>query len=150
MASVVTYRQQLAPTVGQTEASTGVKIRTGFSSASSGGHAFGLIFRRGAVDHVVDYSARHGVGVPLPPGVSLQIGSHRLFIGSFPEAYPKEIHIFSCITDPLSTRGCAAVLGGGDGRVHAAVMMAGASSSSNRGTASAARKAKEEADAAEG
>ena len=136
--------------MGQTEASTGVKIRTGFSSASGGSHASGLIFRRGAIDHVVDYSARHGVGVLLPPGVSLQVGAHRLFISSFPEAYPKEIRIFSCTTDPFSTRGCEAALGGGDGRVHASVMMAGASSSSNRGAASAARKAKEAADAAEG
>src|SRR3954465_15644149 len=122
MASAVTYRRQLAPTVGQTEASTGVKIRTGFSSASGSSHASGLIFRRGAIDHVVDYSARHGVGVPLPPGVSLQVGSHHLFIGSFPEAYPREIRIFSCTTDPLSTRGCITSPGGGDGRVHAAVM----------------------------
>src|ERR1041384_7510996 len=89
MASAVTYQRQLAPTMGQTEASTGVKIRTGFSSASGGSHASGLIFRRGAMDHVVDYSARHGNGVPLPPGGSLQIGTHHLFISSFPEAYPK-------------------------------------------------------------
>ena len=113
-------------------------------------HASGLIFRHGAIDHVLDYSARHGVGVPLPPGVSLQVGSHRLFIGSFPEVYPREIRVFSCVTDPLSTRGCTTAPDGGDGHVHAAVMMAGASSSSNRGAASAARKAKEAADAAEG
>src|ERR1041384_4392685 len=150
MASAVAYRRQLAPTVGQTEASTGVKIRTGFSSASGGSHASGLIFRHGAIDHVVDYSSRHGVGIPLPPRVSLQVGSHRLFIGSFPEAYPKEIRVFSCITDPLSTRGCSAAPGGGDGRVHASVMMAGASSSSNRGAASAARRAREAAETAAG
>src|ERR1043165_9048986 len=149
MASAVTYRRQLAPTVGQTEALTGVKIRTGFSSASGGSHASGLILRRGAIDYVVDYSERFGVGAPLPPGVSLQVGSHRLFIGSFPEAYPREIRVFSCITDPLSTRCCIAAPGGEDGRVHAAVMMAGASSSSNRGAASAARRAKEAADATE-
>src|SRR4051812_44553860 len=149
MASAVTYRRQLAPTVGQAEASTGVKIQTGFSSASGGSHASGLILRRGAVDYVVDYSARHGVGALVPPGVSLQIGSHRLFIGSFPEAYPKDIRIFSCITDPLSTGDCIAPSGGADSRVHAAIMMAGASSSSNRGALSAARRAKETADAAE-
>src|ERR1041384_4744214 len=150
MASAVAYRRQLAPIVGQTEASTRVKIRTGFSSASGGSHASGPILKRGAIDYVVDYSARYGVGAPLPPGVSLQVGSHRLFICSFPEAYPREIRIFSCITGPLSTRGCIAAPGGEDGRVHAAVMMAGASSSSNHGAASAARKAKEAADAAEG
>src|SRR4051812_15715403 len=149
MASAVTYRRQLAATVGQAEASTGVKIRTGFSSASGGSHASGLILRRGEIDYVVDYSARHGVGAPVPPGVSLQIGSHRLFIGNFPEAYPRDIRIFSCITDPLSTSDCIAAPGGGDGRVHATVMMAGASSSSNRGVPSAARRAKEAADAAE-
>src|SRR3954468_8129869 len=149
MASAVTYRRQLAPTVGQDEASTGVKIRTGFSSASGGSHASGLILRRGAIDYVVDYSERHGVGALMPPGVSLQVGSHRLFIGSFPEAYPRDIRIFSCATDPLSTRGCSAAPGREGGRVHAAVMMAGASSSTNRDPASAARKAKEAADAAE-
>src|SRR4051812_22041573 len=149
MASAVTYRRQLAPTMGQAEASTGVKIRTGFSSASGGSHASGLILRRGAIDYVVDYSARHGVGALMPPGVSLQIGSHRLFISSFPEAYPRDIRIFSCITDPLSTGDCIAAPGGEDSRVHATVMMAGASSSSNRGAPSAARRAKEAADAAE-
>src|SRR3954462_9908134 len=125
MASSVTFRRQLAPTVGQAEASTGVKIRTRFSSASGGSHASGLILRRGAIDYVVDYSARHGVGALVPPGVSLQIGSHRLFIGSFLEAYPKDIRIFSCITDPLSTGDCIAAPGGEDGRMHATVMMAG-------------------------
>ena len=66
----------------------------GFSSTSGGSHASGLILRRGAIDYVVDYSARFGVGAPLPPGVSLQVGSHRLFIGSFPEAYPREVRVF--------------------------------------------------------
>ena len=136
--------------MGQTEASTGVKIRTGFSSASGGSHASGLILRRGAIDYVVDYSARFGVGAPLPPGVSLQVGSHRLFIGSFPEAYPRDVRVFSSITDPLPTRGCTAAPGGEDGRVHATVMMAGTTASSSHGAASAARKAKEAADAAKG
>ena len=66
----------------------------------------------GAIDYVVDYSARFGVGAPLPPGVSLQVGSHHLFINSFPEAYPRDVRVFSSVTDPLSTRGCQAVLGG--------------------------------------
>src|ERR1041385_108594 len=35
MASAVTHRRQLAPTVGQAEASTGVLIRTGPSSSST-------------------------------------------------------------------------------------------------------------------
>src|SRR4051812_2665485 len=101
MASAVTYRRQLAPTLGQTEVSTGVQIRMGFSSASGGSHASGLIFRRGAIDYVVNYAARFGVGAPLPPGVSLQISNHRLFIGSSPEAYPREVRVFSSVTDPL-------------------------------------------------
>src|SRR4051812_7924129 len=147
MASAVTYRGQLAPTMGKAQASTGVKIRTGFSSASGGSHASGLILRRWAIDYVVDYSARHGVGALVPPGVSLQIGNQRLFIGSFPEAYPKDIRIFSCITDPLSTGDCIAASGGGDSCVRAAIMMAGASSSSNRGAPSAARRAKSAASA---
>src|SRR4051812_12022754 len=131
MASVVTYRRKLVPTVGQTEASTGVQIRTGFSSASGGSHASGLIFRRLAIDYVVDYVARFGVGASLPPGVSLQIGEHRLFIGSFPESYPREVRVFSSVTDPLPTRGCTAVLGEEETRVHTAVMMAGTTASSN-------------------
>src|SRR4051812_31758841 len=117
MASAVTLRRQLAPTVGQTEASTGVKIRTGFSSVSGGSHASGLIIRRGAIDHVVDYSTRFGVGAPLPPGVSMQVDSHRLFISSFPEEYPREVRVFYGITDPLPTRGCQAAPGGEDARV---------------------------------
>src|SRR3954465_12592354 len=117
MASAFTFRRQLAPTVGKTEASTGVKIRTRSSSVSGGSHASGLIFRCGAIDHVVDYSARFGVGAPLPPGGSLQVGSHRLFISSFPEAYPREVRVFSSITDPLPTRGCQAAPSGEDGRV---------------------------------
>src|SRR3954465_706247 len=87
-----------------------------------GSHASGLIFRRGAIDYVVDYTARFGVGAPLPPGVSLQIGEHRLFIGSFPEAFPRDVRIFSGVTDPLPTRGCTAAPGREDDCVHATVM----------------------------
>src|SRR3954466_6167889 len=150
MASAVTFRRQLAPTVGQTEASAGVKIRTGFSSVSGGSHASGLIIRRGAIDHVVDYSARFGVGVPLPPGVSLQVGSHRFFISSFLEAYPREVRVFSSITDPLPTRGCQAAPGGGEGPVCVAVMMAGTNASSNQDETPAARRARAAAEAEAG
>src|ERR1041385_8240845 len=97
MASVVSKRRKLAPIIGQTEASTGVLIRMGSSSTSSMSHASGLIFRRGAVDFVVDYAVQFGVGAPLPPGVSLQIGSHRLFISCFPKAYPRR-----CVSSPVS------------------------------------------------
>ena len=57
--------------MGQTEALTRVQIWTGFSSVSGESHASGLIFRRGAIDYVVDYATRFGVDAPLPPGVSL-------------------------------------------------------------------------------
>ena len=133
--------------MGQTEASTGVKIRAGFSSVPGSSHASGLIIRRGAIDHVVDYSARFGVGASLPPGVSLQVGSHRLFISSFPEAYPREVRVFSSITDPLPTRGCQAVPGGEDGRGCAAVMMVGTTASSNQDETAAARRARLAAEA---
>src|SRR3954468_5362338 len=136
--------------MGQTEASTGVQIRMGCSSSSGGSHAFGLIFRHGAINYVVDYTERFGVGAPLPPGVSLQIGSHRLFIGSFPEAYPREVRIFSGVTDPLPTKGCTAAPGGEEMHVHKAVMMAGTNASSNHDAATAARRAKAAADAADG
>lgn len=131
MASVVTMRRQLAPTVGQTKVSTEVLIRTGSSSSSNESHTSGLIFRHGAVDFVVDYAARFGVGAPLLPGVSLQIGSHRLFISSFPEAYPREVRVFSSATDPLPTWGFTAASGGVESRVHATVMMAGTTASNN-------------------
>src|ERR1041385_2437532 len=132
--------------MGKTEASTGVLIRTGSSSSSSMSHASGLIFRSGVVDFVVDYGARFRVGAPLPPGVSPQIGSHRLFINCFHEAYPREVRVFSSDTDPLPTRGSTAALGGVEPRVHAAVMMAGTTALSNQRAVSAARKAKEAAD----
>src|SRR5438874_1045866 len=125
--------------MGQTEASTRVLIRTRFSYASGRSHASGLIFRRGAIDYMVEYPERFGVGAPLPPGVAVSIGSHRLFIGSFPEAYPRKVRVFSCVTDPLSTRGCTAAPGGVETRVHATVMMVGTTASSNHGAASAAR-----------
>src|SRR3954465_9410036 len=150
MASAITSRRQLAPTVGKTQASTGVKIRTGFSSVSGRSHASGLIIRHGAIDHVVDYSARFGVDAPLPPGVSLQVGSHRLFISSFPEAYPREVRVFSSITDPLPTRGCQAALGGVDVRACVAVMMAGTNASSNQDETAAARRARAAAEAEAG
>ena len=60
------------------------------------------------------------------------------------------MRVFSSVTDPLPTRGCTAAPGGVETRVHAAVMMAGTTASSNHGAASAARKAKEAADTAEG
>src|SRR4051812_42576100 len=81
---------------------------------------------------------------------SLQVGSRRLFISSFPEAYPREVRVFSSITDPLPTRRCQAAPGGEDGRVCAAVMMAGTNASSNQDETAAARRARAAAEAEAG
>ena len=98
MASAVTKRRQLAPTVGQAEASTGVLIWTGPSSSSSARCASGLVFRHGVFDYVIDYASQFGAE-PLPPGVILPVGSHCIFIADLPGS-------------PLPTRGCLAVQGG--------------------------------------
>ena len=147
MASAVTKRRQLAPTVGQAGASTGVLIRTGPSSSSSARCASGLVFRHGVFDYVVDYASRFGAE-PLPPGVILPVGSHRIFIADLPDVYPREIRVFSGTTDPLPTRGFSAAQGGRASRVCAEVMMAGTTTSSHHSTSSSARRAKEAADAA--
>src|SRR3954462_7144488 len=105
MASAVTIRRQLAPTMGKIGASTGVLIRTGPSSSSSARCASGLVFRFGVIDYVVDYASRFGVGEPMPPGVILPIGSHRIFVTDHPDVYLREVRVFTSTTDPLPTRG---------------------------------------------
>ena len=67
---------------------------------------FVLIFRHGVFDYVVDYALRFGVGEPLPPGVILRIGSHRISITDLPDVYPREVRVFTSTTNPLPTRGC--------------------------------------------
>ena len=101
MASAVTLRRQLAPTVGQSEASTGVLIRTGPSSSSSVRFATGLVLRVGAVDFVTDNASRFGVGAPLPCGIILPFGSHRVFVASLLDEYPSVTPRVSCNSNPF-------------------------------------------------
>src|ERR1043165_6771769 len=101
MASAVTKRRQLAPTVGQAGASTGVLIRTGPSSSSRIRFASGLVLRNGAWDYVIDSTSRFRAGGRLPSGVILPFGDHRVFVAAIPEVFPREVRVFSELTDSL-------------------------------------------------
>ena len=107
MASAVTYRRQLAPTVGQTEALSGILIRTGPFSPPGARVATGLILRVGALDHLVDNASRFGAGALPPRGVILPIGSHRVFVANVADMYPQEVRVFSSTTDPLPPSCCS-------------------------------------------
>ena len=91
MASAVTYRRQSAPTVGQSEALSGVLIRTGPISSPGARVATGLILRVGALDLLVDNASRFADGALPPRGVILPFGSHRVFIASVADMYPQEV-----------------------------------------------------------
>src|ERR1043165_3225148 len=101
MASVVTNRRQLAPTVGQAGASTGVLIWKGPSSSSRIRFASGLVLRNGAWDYVVDNASRFRAGGLLPSGVVIPFGGHRVFEAALPKIFPREVRVFSELTDPL-------------------------------------------------
>jgi len=127
MASAVTKRRQLAPTVGQAEASTGVLIRTGPSSSSRMRFASGLVLRNGAWDYVVDNASRFRAGGPLPSGIIIPFGGHRVFVAALPEIFPREVRMFSEPTDPLPVGPEAMGAAGTTPRIRAEVMIAGAS-----------------------
>src|SRR4051812_30192496 len=101
MASAVTKRRQLVPTVGQAGASTGVLIRTGPSSSSRVRFASGLVLRSGAWDYVVDNASQFRAGGPLPSGVIIPFGGHRVFVGTLPEIFSREGWVVFKLTDPL-------------------------------------------------
>src|SRR3954463_6093964 len=87
--------------MGQAEASTGVLIRTGPSSASRVRFASVLVLRSGAWDYVVDNASWFRAGGPLPSGVIIPFGGHRVFVVTLPEVSPREVRVFSELTDPL-------------------------------------------------
>src|SRR4051812_48868152 len=87
--------------MGQAEASTGVVIRTGPSSSSSARFVSGLVLKFGAFDYIVDNASRFGARAPLPRSVILPLGSHRVFIASVSDGYPREVQVFSGVTDLL-------------------------------------------------
>src|ERR1043165_4104235 len=128
MASAVTNRRQLAPTVGQSGASTGVLIRTGPSSLSRTRFASGLVLRNGACDYIVDNASRFRAGGPLPSGIIIPFGGHRVFVAALTEIFPREVRVFYELTDPLPIGLEAVGAAGTTPRIRAEVMMAGASS----------------------
>ena len=128
--------------MGQAEASNGVLIRTGPFSPSSAHVAFGLVLRVGALDFVIDNALWFGAGAPLPRGVILPFGSHRVFVASVTDIYPREVRVFSSTSDPLPPSCCSAAPDDSVPRVCAEVMMARATSHHSSGS-TAARAAKE-------
>src|SRR3954469_25162378 len=128
MASAVTNRRQLAPTMGQAGVSTGVLIRTGSSSSSHTRFASGLVLRNGAWDYVIDNASRFRAGGPLPSGVIIPFGDHRVFVAAIPEIFPREVRVFSELTDPLPVGPEVVGAEGTTPHIRAEVMMAGASS----------------------
>src|SRR3954467_4757954 len=101
MASAITNRRQLAPTVGQAGASTGVLIRTGPSSSSRIRFGSGLVLRNGAWEYVIDNASRFRAGGPLSSGVIIPFGDHRVFVVAIPKIFPREVRVFSELTDPF-------------------------------------------------
>src|SRR4051812_30074109 len=85
--------------------------------------------------------------MPLPRGVIVPFGSHRVFVAALPEVYPKEVRVFSGLTDPLPFGAGVVESEGTTSYVRAEVMMAGASSRHNS-TSTAARAARDAANAA--
>ena len=145
MASAVTYRRQLAPTVGLTEALSGVLIWTRPFSSPGARVATGLILRVGALDLLVDNASRFGAGVLPPGGVILSIGSHCVFVASVADTYPQEVRVFSSTTDPLPPSCCSTAPDGSAPHICVGVMMAGATSSRHSSGGTTARAARETA-----
>jgi hypothetical protein len=98
MANVSKFPRQLAPTVGQRAAASGVKFRPGPSSALGEKVASGLVWRFGTFDCVSDNLAyfKDGFG---NSGSFLDVGSHRFYVA---KPFPEEV---TDVFDPLSDRG---------------------------------------------
>jgi hypothetical protein len=98
MATVSKFARQLAPTVGQCAATTGVKFRPGSPSIPGERVASGLVWRFGTLDYVSDNLAcfKDGFG---DSGSFLDIGGHRFYIA---KPFPKEV---TDVLDPLSDGG---------------------------------------------
>ena len=143
MASAVTKRRQLAPTVGHAEELSGVLIRTGPISAPGARVASGLILRVGALDLLVDNAARFRAGVLPPRGIILPVGSHRIFVASVADMYPQEVRVFSSTTDPLPLSCCSTTPDGVAPHIGVGVMMAGTTSGHHSSGGTAARAARE-------
>jgi hypothetical protein len=94
MATISKFPQQLAPTVGQRVAATGVKFRSGPSSALGEKVASGLVWRFGTFDCINDNLAYFKDGLS-DSGSFLDIGSHRFYIA---KPFPEEV---TDVLDPL-------------------------------------------------
>ena len=93
MASVVTTRRQLAPTVGPAVALVGVHIRTGSDIRASGERIVsGLVQRWGSLEFVSDNAGCFGNAPPPRDGIFLNLGSHRIYIAkTVPCRYPAQV-----------------------------------------------------------
>src|SRR4051812_11495252 len=131
----------MAPTVGQAGVSTGVLIRTGSSFSSRTRFASGLVTRNGAWDYVIDNASRFRAGGPLPSSVIIPFGDHRVFVAAIPEIFPREVRVFSELTDPLPVGPEVVGAEGTTPRIRAEVMMAGASSHHSSTSAGRAARA---------
>src|SRR3954468_21537151 len=125
---------------GQAGVSTGVLIRTGSSSSSRTRFASGLVLRNGAWDYVIDNASRFRAGGLLPSGVIIPFGDHCVFVVAIPEVFPREVRVFSELTDPLPIGLEVVGAEGTTPHIRAEVMMAGASS--HHSSASASRAAR--------
>ena len=141
MASAVTYRRQLAPTVGPAEALSGVLIRTGPFSSSSTRATAGLVLRVGALVFVVMGDAwRFGAGALLPRGTIVPTGNHRVFVTSVADMYPREVRAPSGTSDPSPPSCSSSAPDGLAPRICAGAVVVGVSSDhySSGGTAAPA------------
>jgi hypothetical protein len=98
MATVSKFPRQLAPTVGQSAAATGVKFRSGSPSTLGEKVASGLVWRFGTFDCVSKNLACFK-DVLGNSGSFLDIGSHRFYVA---KPFPKEV---TDVFDPLSDGG---------------------------------------------
>ncbi|KAK1625913.1 hypothetical protein QYE76_000228 [Lolium multiflorum] len=93
MASVVTPRRQLAPTVGPAAALVGDHIRAGILTISGERVVSGLVQRLGSLDFVNDNTGCFANGGRfLQNGRILEFGSHRVYLGTVKERqYPSPV-----------------------------------------------------------
>jgi hypothetical protein len=100
MATVSKFPRQLAPTVGQSAAASGVKFRPRPSSALGEKVASGLVWRFGTFDCVDDNLAyfKNGLG---DNGSFLDVGSHRFYIVIRPKRIYFPEHFCYCFSSNL-------------------------------------------------
>jgi hypothetical protein len=98
MATVSNFPRQLAPTVGQRAATTGVNFRPGSPSIPGERVASGLVWRLGTLDCVSDNLACFGDGFG-GSGSFLDISSHCFYVA---KPFSEEV---TDVLDPLSDGG---------------------------------------------